>query len=319
MHVVHGRRVSRCAAVDVGSNTAKLVVAERRGDGGFATLLDVSRTTRLGERIQSRRLAEPAMQRTLAVLQEYVGICRSMGVSDIAAVGTSALRDADNRQGFVSRAHDVGLAVEPIEGREEARLSYLAVRRDPLWRGAGSLVVVDIGGGSTEVIYGGAETIEARVSVPMGAVRLTEAALPSDPPTPTEIEAASRLAADALAALAPTGDRAGVVGVGGTFVNMAAVHLATADPASEDLHGSRLTELDVDAQIRLYSERTVAQRRSIVGLDPARADIILGGVLVLREVLRRLRFEALSVSCRGLRWGLLYDRFGDPEPAGARE
>jgi len=302
---------ARCAAFDVGTNTVKLTVVEPDGAGGFRALVDTSTTTRLGEGIHAGRLREAAIRRTLEAIAGYMAVCRAHGVERIAAVGTSALRDAVNGADFVRRAAELGVAVEPIAGDEEARLSYLAVRRDPLWRDAGPLLVVDIGGGSTELIVGDGARPATRRSLQLGAVRLTEAFLRGDPPTVVEMDVANRAVEEAVAA---SGVRADgpltAVGVGGTFTNLGAVHAGEARPAFETIHGRALTVADVEDQVALYAGLTVEQRKRVTGLDPMRADIILAGAIIALRVMGAFRLERIAVSCRGLRWGLLYDRFG---------
>jgi exopolyphosphatase / guanosine-5'-triphosphate,3'-diphosphate pyrophosphatase len=300
----------RFAAIDIGSNTVKLIIADREADGGFTAVLETSRAVRLGKDIHARRLGEPAIERTLAALEEFRELCCEHGVSRIAAVGTSALRDAANQEEFVERAAEVGVMVEAIPGEEEARLSFTAVRGDARWRDAEGLLVVDIGGGSTEVIVASCRDIDHRVSMPLGAVRLTEAALHSDPPTVQELDDANRKAMEALEGLQIRPANYTAVGVGGTFTNLAGIRLELPVRVPELIHGSTLTYSDVEGQIEMLAAKTVEERKGIVGLDPSRADVILGGAVILYQVLRKAGVEAISVSSRGLRWGLLYDRFG---------
>jgi exopolyphosphatase/guanosine-5'-triphosphate,3'-diphosphate pyrophosphatase len=300
----------RYAVIDIGSNSVKLLIAERHADGRFEPVIDTSRTTRLGEGIQARRLGEEAMRRTLDALAEYRSLCKEYGAAQIAAVGTSALRDAANQDEFISRAAELGIVVEAISGQEEARLSFAAVRKDERWRTAENLLVVDIGGGSTEVIVNAGNAVGERVSLPLGAVRLTEACLHSDPPTVQEMADASHKAGEALKGLRLPPVNYTAVGVGGTFTNMAAVRFGLSGPDRAQVHGATLTLADVQAEAELFGGKTVEERKQIPGLDPSRADIILGGAIVLGKVLQAARLEEISVSSRGLRWGLMYDRFG---------
>src|SRR5579872_211377 len=181
----------RFASIDVGSNTVKLLIVEADGEGGFRPLLETVRTARLGEGMHARRLREVAIRRTLEALEEFASLCREYGVVQIAAVGTSALRDAANQEEFIKRARRVGVEVAAIPGEEEARLSFTAVRRDAFWRHAERLLVVDIGGGSTEIILGDRMGMRQHSSLLLGAVRLTEAVLHSDPPTIQQISEAN--------------------------------------------------------------------------------------------------------------------------------
>jgi exopolyphosphatase/guanosine-5'-triphosphate,3'-diphosphate pyrophosphatase len=302
----------RYASIDIGTNTVKLTIAERENGNSFAALVDTSETTRLGEGIHSGRLREGAIRRTLECLEKYANLCRAHQVRQIAAVGTSALRDAVNQADFLQRAEQLGIHVHVISGDEEARLSFLAVSRDPLWRDCNHLLVLDIGGGSSEMILGGqlAGAIEKRMSFQMGAVRLTEAYLRSDPPSVRDMAEANEAARMILKDVRLNTENLTPVGVGGTFVNMAAVKEQLEQKHPELLHGVRLTAEEVESQVALFASLTIEERKKIIGLDPARADIILGGVIILSRLLSDLRLPAIRVSVRGLRWGVLYDRFG---------
>ncbi len=305
---------NRFAAVDVGSNTVKLLIADRLLNGSFQRVLELSSTTRLGEGIHLRRLREAAIRRTLDALAGFADEIKRLNVDAVAAVGTSALRDAVNQDDILVRARELGIPLEPISGEEEARLSFRAVAADSSIRGADNLLVIDIGGGSTEVIFGDARTanITSRVSLALGAVRLTEAVLHSDPPSVAQVTEARELAEQELQGLDPVGANYSAIGVGGTFVNLAAMDQGIATRIPDQLHGARLSLGRAEELLTRLAEQTVEQRRSIVGLDPARADIIVGGVIIFCQTLGRLGLEEVAVSCRGLRWGLLYDRFGGP-------
>lgn len=296
----------------MGSNTVKTTIVERGKGGRFVRVVDAAQVTRLGEGMTGGRIREAAIRETLAILVDARALCERQGVRSVAAVATAAVRDAANGAEFVQRARDLGVPLETISGDEEARLSYLAVRRDPLWRDAASLLVIDIGGRSTELIAGSefGESPADRVSVPLGAVRLTEACLRSDPPTIAQLAAAHAEAAERLAVATLPRRPSLAVGVGGTIVNMASVarELVVRDP--ERLHGDQLSLDEIERQTSLYSGMTIAGRKHLRGLDPARADIILGGAIILCQAMAKCGAEEIAVSCRGLRWGLLYDRFG---------
>lgn len=301
----------RCASIDVGTNTVKLLVVEQVADR-LEPLYERAGTVRLGEGMQANgmRLREAAMRRTLDLLDEYVAQARAQGAAPILAVGTAALREATNREEFLQRARErCGLEITVISGEEEARLSYLAVRRDALWRDWPQLIVIDIGGGSTEIIHGetGTDRIASRVSVGLGAVKLTESVLRSDPPTVRELTVAQQQASEALRSLEAPPEPVRVVGVGGTVTTLGAMDLGAA-ATPEVLHGHTLSQVRLENQIALLGSRTVEQRKQIPGLDPARADIILAGAILLAQALAHLHATAVDVSTRGLRWGVLYDR-----------
>ncbi len=336
------------AGVDVGTNSVKMIVADL-AHGRATSVYDQTIITRLGEGMQALggRLSLSAMNRTLDALAELAQAAQGFEVRGLAVVGTAALRDAVNRDAFLKCVQArCGLDIQVIAGEEEARLSYLAVRRDPQWRDLPSLRVIDIGGGSTEIIEGVPDTdaVAARISVPYGAVRLTEAFLKSDPPTIAQLDQANRAVRDAFARIdsqaardtlafsentlpalggtPPASDNHNrnsarvfdpaasytLVGVGGTVTNLGAINQGGRDTALA-LHGHALTADRLGDHIDLLAQRTVEQRKTIAGLDPRRADIILGGAILLAQALARLNAPAILISTRGLRWGLLYDRF----------
>lgn len=303
------------ASIDVGTNSVKLVVADLAAPGG-RRLYEESLYTRLGEGMQAHgnRLREVPMLRTLDAIAAFVTVAKEQGARDIAAVGTAALRDAENRADFLERVRTrCGLAIDVIPGEEEARLSYLAVRLDSRWQEASRLTVIEIGGGSMQVTQGaeGREEIASRISVNQGAVRLTEAYLKSDPPTVAQLAAANAAGADVVAPLTiePDGEKKPtVVGVGGTMTNLAAMNLG-AFQEPDALHGYVLTADDLENQMQRLASATIAERQQMPGLDPRRADIILGGAILLTHALAHFGSASIHISTRGLRWGLLYDRF----------
>ena len=298
------------AAIDVGSNTVKMLIARRQLDGSFEKVFGISRPVRLGEGIHAFRLREIAIRRTIEAMEEFAIVCRDYDVAGVAAVGTSALRDAVNQDEFITRTREVGVEVEAISGDEEARLSFLAVSRDPLWRDSSSLLAIDIGGGSTEVIRGSADGgVRFRQSIRLGAVRLSEAALRSNPPTVEQLTEANRIAEESVGNLGLDREERSV-GVGGTITTMAAVATGNLNDPLLDLHGYRLEMDEVERQVEWYASRTTDQRLQAMGLELPRADIILGGAIILNQVMQSLGLDFVEVSSRGLRWGLLYDRFG---------
>ena len=302
-----------CASVDVGTNSVKMTVADL-ANGQSVAIYGASAVTRIGEGMTSDRpfLREAPMRRSLEALEGFAATLSEMGVTHIAAVGTAALRDAENSDDFLSRVKArCGFEIVVIPGEEEARLSYLAVRRDPVWQNEPNLRVIDIGGGSTEIIEGvtNSEQIASRISVNLGAVKLTEAAFRSDPPNVSQLLEANQLAQAALAPVKTShvGDQL-IVGVGGTMTNLAAMELGTRE-ATDQIHNFRLSQDALEDRIAQMAGMTIAERALIPGLDGRRADIILAGAILLSHTLSHLGATSLSVSTRGLRWGILYDRF----------
>ncbi|HZO90917.1 MAG TPA: hypothetical protein VFB38_21510 [Chthonomonadaceae bacterium] len=302
------------ASLDVGTNSVKLTVADLAG-GDARCLCDRAVITRLGEGMlaHGHRLREVPMRRTLDAIADFVALAQVQGARQIAAVGTAALREAANRDEFLRRVRErCGITIDVLSGEEEARLSYLAVRRDPHWRAYAGLIVIDVGGGSTEIIQGEAHSsrIATRQSVNLGAVKLTERYFKSDPPTIAQLAAANQVVAEEFdrMALNPVAGGTQVVGVGGTVTNLASMDLQGTRPL-EQLHGHTLQADALEDLTARLASRTIQERKQIPGLDPARADVILGGAIILSQALAHLGSAALDVSTRGLRWGVLYDRF----------
>jgi exopolyphosphatase / guanosine-5'-triphosphate,3'-diphosphate pyrophosphatase len=302
----------RYATIDVGTNTVLLLVAERRGEG-LSALLERAEITRLGRGVDATgRLDPAAIGDTVAVLAGYAREARALGAREIACVATSAARDAANGADFFAAAREAtGLSPEVISGDEEARLVYLTAWKD--FGGAGRpLAVLDVGGGSTEFIVGEGPAPRGRVSLQAGAVRLTERHVRRDPIPPDELSAlrdAARRALEPLGALPPAAG-ARLVGVAGTVTTLSAVAQALPRYDGERVHGSTLGLEQVDGLVERLAALTVPARAALPGMEPKRADVIVAGAVVVAEAMRRTGFDRLTASDRGVRWGLLYDRFG---------
>jgi exopolyphosphatase/guanosine-5'-triphosphate,3'-diphosphate pyrophosphatase len=303
----------RAAAIDLGTNTIRLLIGEADGSGGYRPLLSAQEITRLGQGLLPDKVLQPEpMQRSLAVLARFRGLCADHGVTAIAAAGTSALREARNRDWFLLRARrDADLEIVVIPGEEEARLTLLGIRAalDPLPR---RLLTLDIGGGSTELLLADGPRVLGLVSTGLGAVKLTETYLAEDPPTPAQLEAAGRAVAQRLARvrqgeLPPWTEPPVFVGTAGTITTLAAIDLTldAYDPAR--VTGHRLTQDRIAGLLADLARMPLARRRHVRGLEPARADIIVAGTLICLSALRTLGFLALTVSDGGLREGILLD------------
>jgi exopolyphosphatase / guanosine-5'-triphosphate,3'-diphosphate pyrophosphatase len=308
----------RYAAIDVGTNTVLLLVAERRGST-LAPLLERAEITRLGRGVDATGRLDPAAIRdTVAVLADYARAARELGAAGIACVATSAARDAANGAEFFEATRAAaGLVPEIISGDEEARLVYASARRD--FGAGGPLAVLDVGGGSTEFIVGDGPAPRARRSLQVGAVRLTERHVRTDPPAPGEVAA---LREAARAALAPVAEMAAgasplatrLVGVAGTVTTLCAVEQALPVYDAEKVHGASLGLAQVEALLARLAALPVKARAALPGMEPKRADVILAGGVVVAEAMRLAGFDRLTVSDRGVRWGLLYDRFPGRDP-----
>jgi exopolyphosphatase / guanosine-5'-triphosphate,3'-diphosphate pyrophosphatase len=300
-----GRRV---ATVDIGTNTLLLLVAEVGEHGELSRVIDRCEFGRLGRGVDARGELDPgSIERCLEILRNYAAALRDAGADRIAAVGTQALREARNAASFLEPAREIlGAPVEVITGEREAELVGGAVRASLPELARGDFVVADVGGGSTEVIVGQRGEVISFSSLPIGAVRLTERHLHSDPPLAEEARA---LVADIDAHLASLTlpDRAPLVGTSGTATTLVAVEkrLRTYEP--DAVHGQAIHAGEVDRQLASFLELVVAERRRIPGMQPERADVIAAGVAIYARLLHRLGGREMVVSDRGVRWGLAYE------------
>ena len=301
----------RLAAIDIGTNSTKMTVADVSENGLLSVVLEESDVTRLGEGVdQSRRLGDAPMARTLAAIVRFAEAARELGAEQILGAGTSALRDAVNGPDFIAEVlAKPGIEVQIISGDREANLAYAAVRSDAGLGipAAASLLVFDIGGGSTELILGDADGVGRYKSLDIGAVRLTERFFRSDPPTPKELSAARRLVSESLIAFPVPASPLSVAGIGGTALNVAAVTLGQAKPDLDTIHGTAVLSAHVSAALARFASLTLADRRAVPGLEPKRADVIVAGALILETLLTYFAADRFLLSARGLRYGLLAD------------
>ena len=303
--------MARYAAIDVGTNSVKFHVGELRGDGTWSTIVDRAEITRLGEGLQESGAIQPAaMERTTAAIAGMVEEARRLGSNGIAAAGTMGLRTASNREDFARAVQQrCGVEVEVISGEEESRLAYLAVQSG-LGLPAGTVVVFDTGGGSTQFTLGRGSVVEDRFSVDVGAVRYTETFGLSGVVSADGLRRAFEALASDLSRIDRGLSPDALVGMGGAVTNLAAVQHGLTHYDADVVQGSALSRAEVDRQIELYRSRSTEDRRRIVGLQPKRADVILAGAMIVRTILEKLHKDELRVSDRGLRHGLLAERFG---------
>ncbi len=290
--------MTRVAGIDCGTNSIRLLVADVDDAGRLTELDRRMEIVRLGQGVdRTGRIAPEAMARTLAQVERYAAACRELGAQAIRFVATSASRDAENRAEFVDGVRAaIGVEPEVIGGDEEARLSFRGATSVLGGRYPGPFLVVDIGGGSTELVLGTTE-VEAAVSMDVGSVRLTERHLHGDPPTPQEVAAASAdvvAALDAAARQVPLGRAATLVGLAGSVTSVTA-------------HALRLRRYDraaIDASL-LPADRVLDAARDLLAMDrfsrerlpfmhPGRVDVIGAGALVWAEVIGRVRAEVAA-------------------------
>ena len=293
------------AVIDIGTNTLLLLVVDSDG----RAVRDLCRFGRLGQGLDaSGRLADEAIARSLEICREYAGVMKSLDVAKRVVIGTQALREASNAASFVGPAEEIlGAHIEIIGGAREADLAFRAVSATfPELRGS-SYVVVDVGGGSTEIIgtLDGAR-VSSATSVEIGAVRLRERWLTSDPPTADEVRA---LVADIDAALAPLDLPRGVVVIGtaGTATTLASVQLGLHAYDPDRVTGLRLEASVVDAQLARLLSMTIDRRRGLPGMVVERADVLPAGVAIFSRVIAKIGAPALIVCDRGIRWGVAHE------------
>ena len=289
----------RAAGIDCGTNSIRLLIADASG----GRLRDVHRETRivrLGQGVDATgRFAPDAISRTRTALADYASLLRAHRVERVRMVATSAARDVTNRGDFFAMTADVlgavvpGSVAEVITGEQEAELSFRGAVGE-LDTAAAPFVVIDLGGGSTEIVLGG-DRVVASYSADVGCVRLTERCLRSDPPTPAEVYGAREVVRDrldvALAAVPVEGARSWV-GVAGTMTTLSALahNMTTYDSAA--IHLSRVNGSDLLAVCERLIGMTRSQRAALGPMHPGRADVIGGGAIVVEELARELRSRA---------------------------
>ncbi len=293
------------ASIDIGTNTILLLIAEVAA-GRLRPLYEAETVVRLGEGVQKTgTLSSDAMERGAQTLALYLNQCEKMGVRRIFAVGTSALREAENSADFLRMAaEELGLKIEIISGEEEALLSFLSVARD--LNSEESILVVDVGGGSTEFISGKRGQMTGWISLPLGSVRLTEKFLASDPVRETEWGKMVREIRRLLADIPHPSEPFLMVAVAGTATTLAAVELELKEFIPEKIHRFVLSRDALEKQLLLYRSKPFHERKTIPGLPPARADVILAGGAILDEAMKELGRSSTLVSIHGVRYGVLY-------------
>lgn len=296
------------AVIEVGTNSVKFLLADCR-DGQLNVLRDVNEVARLGEGLRRTGMLSPeAIERNAAAVARFANFSGEAGARDIAVVGTMAMRTAGNADAFIRRVRELsGLDLAVISGEEEARLSYLAAISGIDARGR-DVVTFDTGGGSTEFVFGDASGIRQKISIDIGAVRLTEDFFSDDPVAPGSVERAAQTIAHELQAGGVRGSADLLVGIGGTVTTMSAVAQKMEPYDAARVQGSVLSSGEVSAQVAMYAGRTLAARRQIPGLPAKRADVILAGACIVSGILTILGAHAVVVSDRGLRHEVLTER-----------
>ncbi len=294
---------NRVAVIDVGTNSARLLVADVL-DGRVAPVERRSTVTRLGRGVDlTGRLSAEAVEDACAAISGYVATVEELGAERVEAIATSAVRDAENGSAFVAELRErFALSPRVLDGEEEARLTYVgATSEDPPTE---PTLVIDIGGGSTELIVGSGEEISFHTSMQAGVVRHSERHIASDPPTAIELEA---LAADVRGSIDEAVDpgtaaRAGIA-VAGTPTSLAAVELGLEPYDPSRVHGHRLSLTAIQRMLSQLASAPLGERAEIPGMHPDRAPTIVAGVVILVEAMRAFGLEQIEVSEHDILYG----------------
>ncbi|MCX7965684.1 MAG: Ppx/GppA family phosphatase, partial [Syntrophorhabdaceae bacterium] len=287
------------ASIDIGTNTVLMLIASVEHNKTINEIMDVSIITRLGEGLKETGfLQEHAMERTISVLQQYMNIAKKQGGAEILCVGTSALREAKNSGLFLKKVKDdLDLKVRVITEKEEAYYTYLSILYDPKIN-PDDCIIVDIGGGSTEIIKADKSNFIDFVSIPIGSVKLTEMFIAHDPVLKSEIHRMKRFIIENLN-LPFTGKNCTFVGTGGTITNVAGIKMGLKEYIKALIHGFKITIDEIDRIIEAMIPLKVSEKERIPGLEAGREDIILQGIILLREIMGYLSFNEMIVSANG--------------------
>ena len=297
------------AAVDLGTNSTRLLIADIDRD----QLSEVVRRltiTRLGEGVDRRRRLLPLpIARVRNCLSDYRREIESQGVTRTLAIATSAVRDAENGEAFLGEIEwSYGFTTRLLDGSEEAAMMARGV-----WAGRPGVeesLLVDIGGGSTELVLSSKGEVQSSTSLDVGCVRLTERFLVSDPPTQPELAAAAAF----VRALLPALETTRAIGVAGTVTTLATLDLGLAAYDPERTHGHRIPRVSVANHLARLSAITTDERRRVPGIEPGRAPVIIAGLVVLREVMDAYGLGEIEVSERDILHGAAYAAAELPEP-----
>jgi exopolyphosphatase / guanosine-5'-triphosphate,3'-diphosphate pyrophosphatase len=300
--------MTRVAAVDVGTNSVRLLVADG-DDGALRPVERLMTITRLGKGVDARgHLDDDALHRTLDCISSYAARWQELGAKRVRVTATSAVRDAVDRERFFNGVHErAGVQAEVLTGEDEARTAFLGATAAV--DATAPYLVLDIGGGSTELIVG-SHGPEAMTSRQLGCVRLTERCLTTDPPTPAQLDAAIAVVDAELDAADRVVDAAAattLIGVAGTVTTVAALYLQLEEYQADAIHGTWVPLPDVVSVTRRLAGMPAAQRRTLGPMAPGREDVIVGGCLILQRVMQRYGFDEVLVSESDILDGLALD------------
>jgi exopolyphosphatase / guanosine-5'-triphosphate,3'-diphosphate pyrophosphatase len=300
----------RVAAIDIGSNSVRQIVADVSADGTIRVVDEMKAAPRLGAGLgETGDLDAAAMDRAMDAITRMHTLAGQLGATRIEAVATSAVREASNGSAFIARVKDAtGMRIRVLSGDQEARLSFRSALAH-FELGAGRAVVMDIGGGSLELALSADGLVESLESLPLGAIRMTETWLGAEPGR-KEIAALRKAVRAALRGQLPFREWRGarMIGSGGTFTNLAGMHLARQGVATaRTTHGTSIARAELEHMLEWLQDMPASERATVPGLNPARADIIVAGLAVAAETMARFEARELVVSAYGIREGLLLE------------
>lgn len=279
-------------------------------DDAVELVAESSIITRLGEGVDTtHQINSQAEDRAVEAISQFLWTARDLNSGAIRLVGTSAIRDAVNRDHLIGRLRrEFGMELEVLSEDDECRFSFLAVALDQvLGTYTGSQIVADVGGGSTELAFGSGRNLEMGTSLKIGGVRLTERCLAADPPSAGDLASARAEADKLLLDWLPGRDSWRVVGVGGSAINLMRIQKRIPADTIQGVHGSAVSRGNIEELVETLACLTIGQRKKLVGLEPDRADTILAGAVIYERILAASGAGHMVVSTRGLRHGLLYD------------
>tara|TARA_B100000427_G_scaffold313289_1_gene305509 strand:+ start:1540 stop:2460 length:921 start_codon:yes stop_codon:yes gene_type:complete len=296
------------AAIDCGTNSTRLLIVEQKGQQEYKTLHREAQITRLGEGTdRTQELGAEAMDRALATLIDYAGKIEDHEVSEIKFVATSAVRDARNKDVFLTAAEEVTtIKPEILDGLDEAKFTFIGATNNVL--STGPSLVIDIGGGSTEFAFGDGK-LELSHSADIGCVRISERFIANDPPLPEELSAAQSLIDlhldDVLMSIPGIHSATNVYGVAGTVSATSMIEQGLYEYNFDSVHRHIMKKQDIEEVFRLLATDNREGRLSNPGMEEGRVDVIVGGLCILAQIMRKLDFEQIQVSESDILDGLI--------------
>ena len=296
--------MNQLAIIDIGTNSVLLLLSVNR-EGKLIPVLERAEITRLGANFgKEQKLDATAMRRTLKAVKKFSQLARESGAEPLA-FGTEILRIAANSANFLREAEgETGLQIQVLSGDQEAELTYMGAV-DTLQGAADRVAVIDIGGGSTEIALGNGDRPDFVHSFPLGAVKLMEKFNLNDPPLPAEIDEMEQFIQNFWKNKPEFSPQARFIGVGGTLTTLATLSLRLPQYDFNAVDGLTLTRRQIEKQLDGFLSRTLEQRKAMVGMEPARADIIIPATLILKSFMGWIGFKEITVSARGVRFGFL--------------